>query len=466
MRRRLAIVGVVVAAWTAIGITVRATYATRTTADEPEYLMTAISLGEDRSLDVSDERLERRYRAFHDALLPVQTLRRSDGSRVSPHDPLLPAFLALPMRVGGWLAAKLTIAVLAGLLAAATLWVAVRRFNVPVATATSVVLAFALAPPLAVYGSQVYPESPAALAVVVAVGCLTGPLGRRGLAGVVAALVALPWLAVKYVPIAAVLGAALVVILWRRADRLDRRRLGWVVAVLVSSAVVYVVLHQAWYGGWTVYASGDHFVDGELTAVGSDPDLWGRSVRLVGLLVDRSFGLVPWQPLFVVVPFVVGGLVRRRPAGWPIIVATIGVGWLNATFVALTMHGYWWPGRQVVVVLPLVVLATACWAARSAGGRHLVWVCLAVGALNYAWVVVQGWVEQLTWVVDFDTTTAPFFRAVRWLLPDYRNMDAASWGVHAVCAIAAAASVVAAMLQRPNRHVLGCPNGPSKESRA
>ena len=43
----------------------------------------------------------------------------------------------------------------------------------------------------------------------------------------------------------------------------------------------------------------------------------------------------------------------------------LAAGWLVATFVALTMHGYWWPGRQVVVVLPALVLAVAWWLATS-----------------------------------------------------------------------------------------------------
>ena len=68
--RLIALVVLFVAAWTAPLAAVPATYGAQTTADEPQYLMSAISLGEDRNLDVRDERAEGRYRDFHRARPP------------------------------------------------------------------------------------------------------------------------------------------------------------------------------------------------------------------------------------------------------------------------------------------------------------------------------------------------------------------------------------------------------------
>ena len=79
------------------------------------------------------------------------------------------------MAAGGWVGAKLAMAALAGVLAALLLWTAVRRLGVPLATATLAAGVFACSPPLAVYGSQVYPELPAALAVLAAVAALATP---------------------------------------------------------------------------------------------------------------------------------------------------------------------------------------------------------------------------------------------------------------------------------------------------
>jgi len=66
-------VGIAVFVLVLPGALVRATYGAQTTADEPQYLLTAISIAEDWSLDISDERYEGRYREFHEANLPVQT---------------------------------------------------------------------------------------------------------------------------------------------------------------------------------------------------------------------------------------------------------------------------------------------------------------------------------------------------------------------------------------------------------
>ena len=148
----------------AAGIVVPATHGTRTTADEPQYLLTAISLATDHDLDIDDELADGRWRAFHALPLPTQTEPLTDGRRISPHDPLLPLLLAAPVAVGGWVGAKAAMAVMTGLLAALLCWTAVRRLGVPVATAALAAALFACSPPLAVYGSQVYPELPAALA--------------------------------------------------------------------------------------------------------------------------------------------------------------------------------------------------------------------------------------------------------------------------------------------------------------
>ena len=92
--------GVFVAVLVASGIGVRATYGAQTTADEPQYLLSALSLWEDGDLDISDELAAEAYRPVHAVDLDPQTYALgADGRQVSPHDPLLPVLLAGPMRV-------------------------------------------------------------------------------------------------------------------------------------------------------------------------------------------------------------------------------------------------------------------------------------------------------------------------------------------------------------------------------
>jgi hypothetical protein len=429
-------VAIATAAWCALAIGARATYGARTSADEPQYLLSALSLAEDGDLDIADELREERWRAFHAAPLPEQTKPLADGRRVSPHDPLLPVVLAVPMELGGWAAAKATLAALAGALAAALVWVAHRRFDVPLAVAVPVVLAFSLSAPLAAYGTQVYPELPAALAVTLAIAALTGPLRARGLLALAAAVVTLPWLSVKYAPVAVVLVGIALVRLWRRGEQ--RTAVALAGGLLLAGAT-FLLAHQVIYGGFTPYAAGDHFVGGELTVAGNDPDYVGRSRRLLGLLVDRNFGLVAWAPVFLLAIPAVVALARVQVANRATLLAPLAAGWLTASFVALTMHGWWWPGRQVVVVLPAIVLAVCWWAARVRWARTAVIALGVLGAFTWAWLVAEVLRLDLRLIIDFTETSAPLHRAVRPLLPDLARPGVGDWARYGGWLVAAVA---------------------------
>lgn len=398
----------------------RATYGARVTSDEPQYLTTAISIAEDFDLDISDELTEGRFEPYHEIDLNPQTIELDDsGRRISPHDPLLPALLALPMRLGGWIAAKTALAVFAAAAAAATLWLAVRRFGVGLGVGGVVVGAFFAAPPLVGYATQVYPEMPAAFCVALGLAAVTGPLGRTGRVLAAASIVALPWLSVKFVPVAAVFAVVLVARSW--PDR--KRQLVLDLAVLAVAGAVYLAFHRSVYGGWTAYASGDHFIDGELLVLGRDPDYLGRSRRLIGLLVDRGFGLAAWTPAYLLAVPALAALARRRPPGWATLLAVLAAGYAVATWVALTMHGWWWPGRQVVVVLPVAVVAVAMLADRRRGVRWLALGGCLVGIFNWVWLVVEASTGRRTLIVDFEETANPVYQAWSARLPDHRHFE-------------------------------------------
>jgi hypothetical protein len=455
-------VGLVVTAWSSVAIPARATVGARTTADEPQYLLTALSLASDRDLHIDDELADRAYLPFHEVPLPVQTQALDNGREVSPHDPLLPAVLAVPMGVAGWAAAKAALAVLGGALAGLLVWTAHRRFAVPVGVAALTVLAFGLAAPLAAYATQVYPELPAALAVTVAIAAVTGRRRPVDLAVFAAAVVALPWLGVKYAPVA----AALVVVAagYLLAER-RRRAVAGLLAGLAVAGLAYLVAHRVLYGGWTVYAAGDHFTRGELTVMGDDPDRIGRSRRLAGLLLDRGFGLAAWMPGYLLAVPALAVLVRQRRPGWPVLVLPLAAGWATATWVALTMHGWWWPGRQVVVVVPCVVLAVAWWAGRVRAVRPWVAVAGVIGALNWAWLVVEVLDRRRTLIVDFESTANPVYRALHAVLPDYRSPGVGDWVLQALW-LAGLVAVAALAVQafRPMRRPSPSAPSPSPDS--
>jgi hypothetical protein len=206
------------------------------------------------------------------------------------------------------------------------------------------------------------------------------------------------------------------VLLTRRGSR------AWViggVVVLAASAAVYLAAHQMLYGGLTVYAAGGHFVEGgQLSVMGYEANYPGRAVRLLGLLVDRRFGVAAWTPVYLLAVPALAALVRARPRGWPVLVAPLAAAWLNATFVAQTMHGWWSPGRQIVVALPALVLAVAWWVGRVRAALGLVVALGTIGLVNWAWAVFEASTGRRTLVVDFFETANPLYRTTASVLPD------------------------------------------------
>lgn len=397
----MAAVGLLVALAAATGIPATAAIGARVTADEPQYLLTAGSLYHRLDLDIGPDLRAETWRDYHRAELPVQTAPLPGGQGLSPHDPLLPAVLAVPVGLGGWVAAK------------------------------------------------------AALAVTVAIAAITGPAGRRTTTAWVLSVAALPWLGVKYAPVAAALTLVGLGVL---AAARRRGLLVGALAGLAVAAITFGAFHQAVYGGWTVYAAGNHFTDGELTVMGASPDYASRAQRLAGLLTDHDFGLLAWAPAFLAAVPAAAALVRRRPPGWLALGLPLGAGWLNATFVALTMHGWWWPGRQVVVVVPCLVLTVAWWfgtvlgvgdpahgrSAASATRRWRGWflAATAFGVVAWAWLLVEVARGTSTVVLDFARTTNPLSRVWRLLLPDLRVLAAVDIARQGVWVVVLAALVV------------------------
>ena len=263
------------------------------------------------------------------------------------------------------------------------------------------------------------------------------------------AIVALPWLSVKYAPVAAVLALGLFVSL-RRA-----RRASLVVATAAAfsaAAVVFAVVHLALYGGLTPYAAGTHFGE-EMAVMGDDPAPFGRIQRVTGLLVDRDFGLAAWQPLFLLtMPAVAVWLGRARGPGRWLLACAIGAGWATATFAALTMHGWWWPGRQTVIVLPLCVVAIVALVASWSDRAQKIAVAIGLfGPWSFGWVVGGVLAGRHTLIVDFDRAADPVGWLWRHLLPDLRADTLPHDALHVVWATALVVAVVVAARPRGGR---------------
>jgi hypothetical protein len=114
-----------------------------------------------------------------------------------------------------------------------------------------------------------------------------------------------------------------------------------------------------------------------------------------------------------------------------------------ATWVAVTMHGWWFPGRHLVHALPCAALVVVWWLDRLVVGRVVAWVGVALGALSSVWLAADAAVGDVTLVFDPWATTSPLLAGMQAVLPDMR---AESAGVRVLVAVWAAGLAGVAVL--------------------
>jgi hypothetical protein len=375
-----AMLGVALAMLFQLGVPFRGAFGARVTGDEPFYLLTTISLIEDGDLDLVNQYAAEAYREFLGDSVPLwtQSVPTPDGRLLSPHNLGL-SLLVLPAYLwDGVDGAKRFLALLGALTIACAYLLGRRMTGLAGASLIAAVLV-GVAAPTFVYATQVYPEMPAALCVVLLV-LLTQRPGGGLVTGVAAAalLGALVWLGVKYAPLVACIGGL-------SCARLGAHGRAALVAAALAIGVHYAVFHVQTYGDLTPYAV-------NLVYAGSStPELLTRHLevgdrlyRLLGLWVDREFGLVRWAPI-IALALPGAWLLTRRSFGISgAILAPVAVQLLVATFLSITMRGWWFPGRMLIVVLPLLVplVAVALAPLARRGWSLSVPIGLALGTLS------------------------------------------------------------------------------------
>ncbi len=395
--------------------------------DEPHYLMVAESILRDGDLSLERDYAEGRYAGFHDAPLePHYRVRGRGGAIYSLHAVGLSVLVLPAWALGGLPAVAVFMALLAALVALEVReWV--RDLTGRAGLAEAAGWAAALSPPLVHYAGLVFTEVPAALALSFGLRRARRPdLGGGGLVVVGLAAAALPWLNVRYAPLAVLVVAHAV---WRHPR--SRAALAALAPALVSAAGL-LVYHRVLYGFWDprhVYGRRPEFAPSTLAE------------GLPGLLLDQEFGLLAYAPALALASLGLVLLWRRDRK----LALTAGAAVLAVMLTAGSWHmwrgGFNPPGRFLVPIVPLLWVAGAmAWERRG----------LTAGAsLLLGWTLFTGlagaWRPEL---VHRDRDgTAPLFRelsgAREWtaLLPGYvladpdRHRLAALWAVAILAAV-------------------------------
>jgi hypothetical protein len=357
--------------------------------DEPRFLLTARSLAHDGDVNVFDDYRTNAYRGFYmHKLSSAGVPNRVHRTLYEPGGLGFPLLLAPAYMAGGSHAVEFFLAALAALAVALAYLLALRV--VPDPWALGAALAVGISPPLLAYSTTVYPEL--AAGALLAGAALLGLEGaerptRPRVFGCFVLLALVPWMSVRLAP--AGLAIALYVI-----ARLRRQRHGLMALmgaeVAGFSAALFVAVNEGFYGGITPYAG----LPAGLRATGASGlgDYAHRASRLAGLFLDRDVGLLRWAPVLLLgfvglwllwrgrrerLAHAVLGY-RRMAATAGVCAAAVGAQLLVAAFVAPAIAGPWFPGRQLIAVLPLSIPLVA-W-----GLRHLPRLGSALAALTGA----------------------------------------------------------------------------------
>jgi len=253
-----------------------------------------------------------------------------------------------------------------------------------------------LVTPALTYSGQVFPDAVAPLAVALA---LAGVIGRAQpfATGLVIAL--LPFLHLRYWPLA--LGL-LALAAW--PQRRSPRALALLVAPLVTLIAGLALLDLIIYGLAVPHAGFVLFFAGQEQSVA--PYLRGTE-GLAGLFVDRAFGLLPASPILVLAVIGVGAALFKTSAR-PLLL--IAVGYLvPASFLDWT--GAFSPqARYLAPLAPVLVVALAY--AFDHAPRTLLVVTLPLAL----WTLGQSLVYVVLPHLRYDVYSLPPYADRAWLL--------------------------------------------------
>lgn len=325
------------------------------TGDEGHYLAIAHSLARDGDIDVANDYGSGDLAQLDPALSGLTSgthaaRYRPDGPLVSTHGHGL-AFILAPIVLtgGGLIGVRLLLIALAAALAA--------QVHAILATASpgdpllrwAVWAATFLTLPIILYSNQVYPELPAALLMAIAAHRLIQPSPSRGsLVAAASAIALMPWLHVRFLGIAFVLGVALLV---RAQSRGGIRLAATVGGIPALSVLALATTFHHVYGS---PLPGAPFEPAYGSSVGFTLENFHNNV--LGSVLSPATGWLPFAPVHWIGFVGLVMLAGRKHWLAPWALAAIALYAATLSISSSISNGWSFPGRLVLVFVPFVAL--------------------------------------------------------------------------------------------------------------
>ena len=405
-------------------IDIRATRGASITGDEPFYLITTQSLIEDRNLDLRRQYELHSYKSFfdHPDGLWTQSSARENGELLSPHNPGLSIFIIPGFRFGGLIGVQIQMMVVASLTFSLA-YILLVRITGRLWISWLATLTVAATSTAFIYSTEIYPEFPAALLLIISLLIIqrASQSSTWQAIGLLLCLSAMVWLGVKYAPLA---GLVAIWGFWR----MNPSERGIFLVSTTLSASLFAWFHLDTFGGLTPYSVNLVYAgDGTISILGDHFDFTKRLYRPLGLFVDQRFGIARWAPILLLV-------IPAAPLLWKInalsrlILTLLIVQIFIATFVVITMMGWWFPGRTIVTVLPLMALPlTILFTQSPAWVRVVLGVLSAYSVLITALLAVSGHAQEIVIAVNPFEMSSTLFQLISPIVPDYRMWDGHTW---------------------------------------
>ncbi|MDT7577757.1 MAG: hypothetical protein QOH17_4090 [Pseudonocardiales bacterium] len=310
--------------------------------DEPHYLVISQALHLYGSLDVQQVYDHRDYWSYYPMPLDPHISPGPDGQPLPLHSIGGPVLWLLPFALWGRAGVVAFMTVVSLAIVANVYWL-VRSLEVRRSVAVGVAVAFGLGTPVLMYASLTFVEPLGALGCVYALRLLhSREIGPGNLLLVSTVLGALPWIHSRFLLFPPILGAFLLVRVWREGR--SPARLACLLApaaVLIGGLLVYDAVV------WHVIGLAPNQVNAGAVPFTADPRR-----ALVGIVLDQEVGVVPNFPVLL---FVLPGLLlaRRRALTWHVAALVVPYVAVITSFPA--WDGAWSPpARFLAVILPLL----------------------------------------------------------------------------------------------------------------